>query len=117
MRSRIRGLVSEQLQTPREAPGQVPTPGPLPHPEPGPAYWREVLAGLEGARIGTIHSFCAELLRAPRSGARTRGLLVHRWLEEVEWLEDFAFDEARLLNVAHRFQQATDWHQRHAEVN
>ncbi len=39
----------------------------------------------------------AELLRAPRSGARTRGLLVHRWLEEVEWLEDFAFDEARLL--------------------
>ncbi|MFN2228076.1 MAG: UvrD-helicase domain-containing protein, partial [Anaerolineae bacterium] len=64
MRSRIRGLVSEQLQTPREAPGQVPTPGPLPHPEPGPAYWREVLAGLEGARIGTIHSFCAELLRA-----------------------------------------------------
>jgi len=23
------------------------------------------------------------------------------------------FDEARLLNVAHRYQQATDWHQRH----
>jgi aspartyl-tRNA(Asn)/glutamyl-tRNA(Gln) amidotransferase subunit A len=22
------------------------------------------------------------------------------------------FDEARLLEVAHRFQQATDWHQR-----
>ena len=22
------------------------------------------------------------------------------------------FDESRLLNVAHRFQQATDWHQR-----
>jgi aspartyl-tRNA(Asn)/glutamyl-tRNA(Gln) amidotransferase subunit A len=26
------------------------------------------------------------------------------------------FDEARLLNAAHRFQQATDWHQRQAEV-
>jgi aspartyl-tRNA(Asn)/glutamyl-tRNA(Gln) amidotransferase subunit A len=23
-----------------------------------------------------------------------------------------AFDEARVLNVAHRFQQATDWHKR-----
>ncbi len=26
------------------------------------------------------------------------------------------FDEARLLNVAHKFQQQTDWHQRHPEV-
>ncbi len=27
------------------------------------------------------------------------------------------FDEARLLNAAHRFQQATDWHAQHPEVN
>ena len=25
------------------------------------------------------------------------------------------FDEARLLNVAHRYQQATDWHSRRPE--
>ena len=39
----------------------------------------------------------------------------------VSWMLGFSFfsligdyfAEARLLNVAHRFQQATDWHQRH----
>ncbi|MBN1137609.1 MAG: UvrD-helicase domain-containing protein [Anaerolineae bacterium] len=30
----------------------------------GCAYWQEILAGLDAARIGTIHSLCAGLLRA-----------------------------------------------------
>ncbi|MEJ2211585.1 MAG: UvrD-helicase domain-containing protein [Anaerolineae bacterium] len=64
MRSRIRELVSDELQALSEIADQAPAPGPLPHAVPDPAYWRELLAGLEGARIGTIHSFCAELLRA-----------------------------------------------------
>jgi aspartyl-tRNA(Asn)/glutamyl-tRNA(Gln) amidotransferase subunit A len=27
------------------------------------------------------------------------------------------FSEARLLNVAHRYQQATDWHRRRPEID
>jgi aspartyl-tRNA(Asn)/glutamyl-tRNA(Gln) amidotransferase subunit A len=27
------------------------------------------------------------------------------------------FSEARLLNVAHRYQQATDWHRRRQEID
>jgi ATP-dependent helicase/nuclease subunit A len=33
-------------------------------PEVGRAWWEEVFAGLDSARIGTIHSLCAEILRA-----------------------------------------------------
>ena len=39
----------------------------------------------------------AELLQAPGSRARLTGTLVHRWLREVEWLEDFAASDAELL--------------------
>ncbi len=49
MRSRIRRLVSDWL----------PACDPADRPR-----WQEILANLESARIGTIHSFCAALLRA-----------------------------------------------------
>lgn len=35
-----------------------------------PAYWREVVRGLESARIGTFHAFCADLLRLHATEAR-----------------------------------------------
>ncbi len=40
----------------------------------------------------------ASLLGGKR-GAR-RGTLVHRWLEELTWIEDFELDEARLLELS-----------------
>lgn len=39
----------------------------------------------------------SELLRSPRSAARRTGDLVHLWLSQIEWLETFVEDEARLL--------------------
>ncbi len=41
-----------------------------------------------------------DLLRSPGAPARVRGLLVHRWLAEVEWLEDFRTSDAELLALA-----------------
>jgi ATP-dependent exoDNAse (exonuclease V) beta subunit len=41
----------------------------------------------------------AELLRAPSRAATTRGLLVHRWLEELEWIEDFDATDEELLAI------------------
>jgi ATP-dependent exoDNAse (exonuclease V) beta subunit len=38
----------------------------------------------------------AEWLFRDKRGAR-RGTLVHRWLEELDWIEDFELDEARAL--------------------
>ena len=40
-----------------------------------------------------------ELLRAP-SEARSRGTLLHRWLEELEWIEDFRASDDELLALA-----------------
>jgi ATP-dependent exoDNAse (exonuclease V) beta subunit len=37
------------------------------------------------------------LLRSPRSAAREGGELVHRWLREIEWLEEFARSDEELL--------------------
>ncbi|MCP3918506.1 MAG: UvrD-helicase domain-containing protein [bacterium] len=37
------------------------------------------------------------LLRPRRSAGRTRGNLVHRWLEEVEWLDSFVATDEELL--------------------
>ncbi len=54
---------------------------------------RRAPSGQEGD--GTVRG--EEFLRLRDSRARVRGKLVHRWLEEVEWLEDFALDEPRLL--------------------
>ena len=39
-----------------------------------------------------------EILRA-RTPARERGLRVHAWFEQVEWIEDFALDDAALLEL------------------
>ncbi len=42
----------------------------------------------------------ADLLRGPSTPATRRGSLLHRWMEEIEWLEDFdEADEARLLEI------------------
>ena len=38
------------------------------------------------------------LLR-PRRGALSRGTLLHRWCEEVEWIEDFDLDDEALLGL------------------
>jgi len=40
----------------------------------------------------------AEALFRDKRGAR-RGTLVHRWLEDLEWIEDFHLDEARALDI------------------
>lgn len=41
-----------------------------------------------------------ELLRLGGGGARRRGSLLHRWFEEIEWIEDFTPDQGRLLELA-----------------
>jgi ATP-dependent exoDNAse (exonuclease V) beta subunit len=40
----------------------------------------------------------AEALFRDKRGAR-RGTLIHRWLEDLEWIEDFHLDEARALDI------------------
>jgi len=42
----------------------------------------------------------AELLRLGGDAARRRGSLIHRWFEELEWVEDFTPDRERLLEAA-----------------
>lgn len=51
MRNRIRQDVLDHLAA-------------LPPADPGRARWQEILTELDGARIGTIHSFCGDLLRS-----------------------------------------------------
>jgi ATP-dependent exoDNAse (exonuclease V) beta subunit len=46
----------------------------------------------EGARVVAV----AELLAPRTSAARTRGTLIHRLLEAVEWLDDFRLNESAL---------------------
>jgi ATP-dependent helicase/nuclease subunit A len=41
-----------------------------------------------------------DLLRSPRAPARVRGVLVHRWMAEIEWLEGFDASDAELLELA-----------------
>jgi ATP-dependent exoDNAse (exonuclease V) beta subunit len=52
------------------------------------------------ASEGGGQRFTAELLRSPRSAARLVGDLVHRWLSRIEWLEEFAADDAELATLA-----------------
>ncbi len=40
------------------------------------------------------------LLRSNSSEARTRGTLIHRWFEAIEWLDDFDAGDAELLELA-----------------
>jgi ATP-dependent exoDNAse (exonuclease V) beta subunit len=40
------------------------------------------------------------LLRSPAAAARVRGLLMHRWLESIEWLEGFSASDAELAALA-----------------
>jgi ATP-dependent exoDNAse (exonuclease V) beta subunit len=49
------------------------------------------------AREGGGRRHARDLLRAPHSAARMAGDLVHRWLSQVEWLEDFHATDAELL--------------------
>jgi len=48
------------------------------------------------AEEGGGRATARELLSSVDAAARARGTLVHRWLEEVEWLEEFALDDAQL---------------------
>jgi len=43
--------------------------------------------------------FVEHLLRSQHTAARTRGSLIHRWFEEVEWLEDFERSDEDLLEL------------------
>jgi ATP-dependent helicase/nuclease subunit A len=83
------------------------------------AFWEELLAVVEAARVGTIHSFCADLLRAqpaetgidPHFGILDEvqaGLLIDESIDETlraavadpqtsELLAEFAPDELRAL--------------------
>jgi ATP-dependent exoDNAse (exonuclease V) beta subunit len=40
-----------------------------------------------------------DLLRRHDPAAATRGVLVHRWMEEIEWLDAFERDDAELLEL------------------
>ncbi|MEE8469002.1 MAG: UvrD-helicase domain-containing protein, partial [Planctomycetota bacterium] len=54
------------------------------------------------AEEGGIHVRASDLLR-PRRAAQ-RGTLVHAWLEDLEWVEDFSLDQARLLEEGARLE-------------
>jgi len=45
----------------------------------------------------------AEALFRDKSGAK-RGTLIHRWLEDLVWIEDFHLDEARALEIGVPFE-------------
>jgi ATP-dependent helicase/nuclease subunit A len=74
MRARIRAAIETWLEPcPEPAEGRCPEPveGRCPEPAEGQcdgsaerARWEKAFAALDGARIGTIHSLCAEILRA-----------------------------------------------------
>ncbi|MCZ6598531.1 MAG: UvrD-helicase domain-containing protein [Planctomycetota bacterium] len=53
---------------------------------------RRTASGEEGADLQTVR----ELLRSSASGALVRGKLIHRWLQEIEWLPWEASDEELL---------------------
>jgi ATP-dependent exoDNAse (exonuclease V) beta subunit len=50
----------------------------------------------------------ADLLRSPTSRARTRGILFHRWLEQIEWLDSFDASDAELIALATRLTTDAD---------
>lgn len=41
----------------------------------------------------------SELLAAPNVGAMARGSLIHRWMEEIEWLEDAGLNADAMLKI------------------
>jgi ATP-dependent exoDNAse (exonuclease V) beta subunit len=41
----------------------------------------------------------ADLLRPRSGGGFTRGSLIHRWMQEIEWLDGFALDDATLDEI------------------
>lgn len=47
----------------------------------------------------TETSLGAELLEPRSDRARVRGLLLHRWFQEIHWLEEFSLDDAQLLKL------------------
>ena len=68
-------------------------------------FWREVEAGLDGARIGTIHSLCAEILRAhpaeaaidPRFRVLEEGMIQALRVQVVADAMAWAVDQVDLL--------------------
>jgi ATP-dependent helicase/nuclease subunit A len=44
------------------------------------------------------------LLETGARGAMTRGTLLHRWLEELEWIEDFTASDEELLAIGRRIE-------------
>jgi len=50
----------------------------------------------------------ADLLRSPTSESRMRGILVHRWLEQIEWLDSFGASDAELMALASRLTTDAD---------
>ena len=69
---------------PRPEPFRAARETPLPHRSPS-------------ATEGAGKRATASLLRSPRSPARLGGELVHRWLAEIEWLEDFRATDDELF--------------------
>ena len=74
--------------TERAVPSFKPSTGPRAMPRKSPS-------GEEGD--GSV--FVEHLLRSQHAAARTRGSLIHRWLEEIEWLEDFEATDEDLLEL------------------
>ena len=91
MRSRVRQTVAALIE---EAPDEA-----------FKRSWSEIEAGLDGARIGTIHSLCAEILRAhpaeaaidPRFGVLEEGLVQALRVQVVADAMAWAVDQDELL--------------------
>ena len=79
-------------------PPEEPRPGPLRFRPP--TAPREPLRRSPSAEEGGRRVEPAELLGRRGASGRTRGTLIHRWLEEVEWLEDFDADDDHLRGLA-----------------
>ncbi len=70
----------------------------------GIAFRPEPAAGALSSRApsaeeGQGRLFPRDLLRPSNAAARVRGRLIHRWLQEVLWLEDFVLGDAALLEL------------------
>jgi ATP-dependent helicase/nuclease subunit A len=63
---------------------------------------RRTPSGLEGGRVVRA----VDLLELGGSSARGRGLLIHAWLQQVEWMDDFQASDETLLARGRRVARA-----------
>jgi len=84
-------------------------PPPLPEPRlprfRAPRQARDLRKKSPSAEEGGHAVEVSDLLRPKSGGGFTRGTLIHRWMQEVVWLDDFAVDDAELHALGERIER------------